>query len=455
MSAPPQPPRKFPAPCWTQEETLALIDAYRERWYALRRGYLRTADWNAVADTVGSRCPNATPSKTSAQCRHKMEKLRQRYRTEKQRSHSYPGRFFSSWVFFENMDSMENGPSAAVGSDQNTDNRVDSGSGDQVKTLTDRNLVPLRFKSKNSKNIDGRRNTSLGFDHDGGDPGGGLRVKNIGDRNSVTLEFRAENCSKIDGNSNPNFGSRFLNGYPSYMDDGSDQDADDGIDFGGGFLVKNPIDGNLVLPVLRGKKFSKIYGSLKPNLDSNHIVDDGEGGGFHIKNLTDQNSVPPRFRPKKFGKVDGKLNPNFECDGTAYDGVDADGGFSVKILPGFRAKNSRNNGRSSDPNLDSRILNGFSSARFGLGKKSDRGVKRERGLVTEMVSSIKLLGEGFVKMEKMKMEMAREIEQMRMEMEMKRNELMLESQQQIVDAFVKVLLENKKQKTKTTVSPES
>ncbi|KAL0426350.1 UNVERIFIED_CONTAM: hypothetical protein Slati_2809800 [Sesamum latifolium] len=27
-------PRRFPPPCWTQEETLALIEAYRERWYA-------------------------------------------------------------------------------------------------------------------------------------------------------------------------------------------------------------------------------------------------------------------------------------------------------------------------------------------------------------------------------------------------------------------------------------
>uniref|UniRef100_A0A5B6Z577 Myb-like domain-containing protein n=1 Tax=Davidia involucrata TaxID=16924 RepID=A0A5B6Z577_DAVIN len=443
MSTPPsKPPRKFPAPCWTQEETSALIDAYRERWYALRRGYLRTADWDSVADTVATSCPNATPSKTSAQCRHKMEKLRQRYRTEKQRSLSCPGRFFSSWVFFENMEFMENGASAAVGSKQNTDTRVESGSGDQVKSVIDRHSVILGFKSKNHKMIDGDSNPNLDFDHDGVDPGDRLRVKNIGDRNSVTLGFRAKSCSKIDGNTNPNFGSRVLNGYSSYLDDGSDQDADDGIDFGGGFRVKNPIDGSLVPPGFRGKKFSKIYGSLKPNLDSNHYVDDGEdGGGFRMKTPSDQNSVPPGFRSKKFGKVDQKLYRNFDCDGSTYNGVDADDGFCMKIPvdrnsvpPGFRAKNSSNSGRNSDPN---------------------KGIKRERCLVEEMVSSIKLLGDGFVKMEKMKMEMAREIEQMRMEMEMKRNELMLESQQQIVDAFVKVLLENKKQKMKTVVSPES
>ncbi|GKE92468.1 hypothetical protein Tco_1573563, partial [Tanacetum coccineum] len=48
-----------------------------------------------------------------------------------------------------------------------------------------------------------------------------------------------------------------------------------------------------------------------------------------------------------------------------------------------------------------------------------------------------MLGDRFMKMEKMKIDMAREIERMRMESEMKQNQLILESQKQIVDAFVK------------------
>ncbi|KAG2394791.1 uncharacterized protein HKW66_Vig0078340 [Vigna angularis] len=44
----------------------------------------------------------------------------------------------------------------------------------------------------------------------------------------------------------------------------------------------------------------------------------------------------------------------------------------------------------------------------------------------EMVAAIKVLGDGFVRMEHMKMEMAREMETMRMEMEMKRTEMILE-----------------------------
>ncbi|KAA8524332.1 hypothetical protein F0562_010755 [Nyssa sinensis] len=63
------------------------------------------------------------------------------------------------------MDSMENGTSAAVGSNQNTESGVDSGSGVQVKSVIDRNSVTLGFKSKNYKKIDGDSIPILDFDH--------------------------------------------------------------------------------------------------------------------------------------------------------------------------------------------------------------------------------------------------------------------------------------------------
>ncbi|GJM91494.1 hypothetical protein PR202_ga07870 [Eleusine coracana subsp. coracana] len=84
--------RRLPPPCWTHEETLALIEAYRDRWEALRKGNLRAADWDDVADAVTSRCdrfPTATP-KTGVQCRHKIEKLRKRYRAERARAAGRP-----------------------------------------------------------------------------------------------------------------------------------------------------------------------------------------------------------------------------------------------------------------------------------------------------------------------------------------------------------------------------
>ncbi|KAK1327219.1 hypothetical protein QJS10_CPA01g02833 [Acorus calamus] len=104
---PPKPPssRRPPPPCWTQEETLALIESYRDERHSLRRGSLRAADWQSVADSVSERCCQDPPSKTATQCRHKMEKLRKRYRSDKQKRPTS-----SSWVFFRLMDSMEIGP---------------------------------------------------------------------------------------------------------------------------------------------------------------------------------------------------------------------------------------------------------------------------------------------------------------------------------------------------------
>lgn len=110
---------------------------------------------------------------------------------------------------------------------------------------------------------------------------------------------------------------------------------------------------------------------------------------------------------------------------------------------------NQNSNSNSGPNFGvaTKVVRECSSAKPGLGK-------RERDPVTEMVNAIKVLGDGFVRMEQMKMEMAREIETMRMEMEMKRTEMILESQQRIVEAFAKAVSEKKK-KTKRMPSPES
>ncbi|KAI3683164.1 hypothetical protein L1987_83664 [Smallanthus sonchifolius] len=101
--------RRQPPPCWSLYETVALIEVYRDKWYSLRRGNLRAPDWQEVADGVAGRC-NGQPPKTSIQCRHKMEKLRKRYRSEMQRiGNRYP----SSWVHFKLMDCMESGTSSS------------------------------------------------------------------------------------------------------------------------------------------------------------------------------------------------------------------------------------------------------------------------------------------------------------------------------------------------------
>ncbi|KAI3826837.1 hypothetical protein L1987_00895 [Smallanthus sonchifolius] len=113
--------RRLPLPCWSPDETVALIEVYRDKWYSLRRGNLRAPDWQKVADGVEIRC-NGQPPKTSIQCRHKMEKLRKRYRSEMQRiGNRYP----SSWVHFKLMDCMESGTSSSDPSVNHDDEDAD------------------------------------------------------------------------------------------------------------------------------------------------------------------------------------------------------------------------------------------------------------------------------------------------------------------------------------------
>eukprot|EP00250_Pteridium_aquilinum_P009538 c18738_g1_i1 orf=180-1142(+) len=106
---------KKPPGTWTPIETLHLIDAYQDKWYALKRGQLRTRHWDEVAESLAARCaghPDAT-DKSSVQCRHKVEKLRRKYRAERQ-IFLRKGPGSSPWPFFERMDLMERGPVAAA-----------------------------------------------------------------------------------------------------------------------------------------------------------------------------------------------------------------------------------------------------------------------------------------------------------------------------------------------------
>ncbi|KAK7340432.1 hypothetical protein VNO77_21134 [Canavalia gladiata] len=305
LTAPPSSSsRRLPPPCWTPEETAALIDAYRDKWYSLGRTNLKATHWQEVADAVTARCPNASPAaKTAVQCRHKMEKLRKRYRTEIQRLRSLPVARFnssSSWVHFKSMDSMEKGPSPPKPEpDDNINNH------DNIEDIDD-------------------------------------------DDDDLYEEFKNASGSN----------TRSLN---------------------------------------------KLY--------RNGIGGSRSGSGFRIRIPTGV-SVAQHGSAKFFGKVVGDQKVN----------------------------NMSNSMSSGSGVLPRGAANG------------NRVSKRERDPVGEMVSAIKVLRDGFVRMEQMKMEMAREIETMRMEMEMKRTEMILESQQRIVEAFAKAVSEKRK-KPKTTPSP--
>ncbi|KAG4999333.1 Protein FIP2 [Glycine soja] len=295
LPAPPSSTRRLPPPCWSPDETLALIDAYRDKWYSLGRGNLKATHWQEVADAVSSRCPNASPPKTPVQCRHKMEKLRKRYRTEIQRARSLPvSRFNSSWAHFKLMDSMEKGPS------------------------------PVKPDINDS------------------------------DHNNT---------------------------------DNDDDDDDAGQD-----LYHHQINHNG-----HTRSLNKLYRNGFP----------GSGGGA--------------------------------------------GGFRIRIPTGLSAPQQQHSGSASK--VFGKAGNQRFSPNLNQNPNPNLGKKRERDPVGEVVAAIKVLGDGFVRMEQMKMEMAREIETMRMEMEMKRTEMILESQQRIVEAFAKAVSEkNRKKKPKTVPS---
>ncbi|KAL0373527.1 UNVERIFIED_CONTAM: Trihelix transcription factor ASIL1 [Sesamum radiatum] len=258
--------RRLPPPCWSPDETVALIDAYRDKWYSLRRGNLRANHWQEVADDVASRCP-ASPPKTAVQCRHKMEKLRKRYRAEIQRAAAHGGvrRFTSSWVHFQRMHSMEKGPNPSPPSSDDEEE-------DDHKTASNESTI----------------------------------------------------CIIIIIKRNPNY----------------------------------------------------------PN---------------------------PRF---------------------AHSVAGVNGAASSKVL-----------------------RDGF-VGRGEVGKRVGEISKKNKGDgVGEVVAAIQALGEGFMRVEKVKMDMVRQVEEMRMEMELKRTEMILESQQRIVEAFAKAISERSTKRVKRNSTP--
>lgn len=298
--------RRLPPPCWSHEETIALIDAYRDKWYSLRRGNLRANHWQEVADDVASRCPVDLP-KTAVQCRHKMEKLRKRYRAEIQRAAPYGGarshRYCSAWVHFKRMDTMERGPNA---------------------------ISPPPSEEEADEDVEANHQNS---------------VKLIGD--------------------------------------------------------------------LYGNNVNTSNRSSFPGVVSNG------GGGFRIRIPGMPGSAPPMAKPYGRFEDSGVENPN-------------NFGSSKMFRDGFVKK----------ADLGKRVVG------EGVGEK------KKGDPMGEMVAAIKVLGDGFVRMERMKMDMARELEEMRMEMEMKRTEMILESQQRIVDAFAQSLSEKKHKKAKRMSTPE-
>ncbi|THU54828.1 hypothetical protein C4D60_Mb11t00180 [Musa balbisiana] len=307
---PPLPPssasRRLAAPIWTHEEILALIGAYRDKWYALRRGNLRASHWQDVADDVADRCLSGpSPPKTYIQCRHKVKKLRKRYRSERRKSLQFDTSLPpSSWVYFRKMHATEHGGSVEVGE--------------------------------------------------------------------------------------PHRPSACQSSVPPHPPSSDDEENDDYEHRGAG------------------------GGS---NTHSLHHLMTNDGCAIGELRFT----IPKAVRSKVY-RADDRVAPNPNAATTHF----------FKGLSGVR------------PVMEEMWR------KMEKKRRRRRRMEMESSAVREMVSALRMLGDGCLRMEQRKMETAREIEKERMEMEMKRTELILDSQRRILDAFLKGLSGKKRAK----VSPE-
>ncbi|PIN06225.1 Transcription factor GT-2 [Handroanthus impetiginosus] len=194
--------RRLPPPCWTLEETVALIDAYREKWYSVNRGNLRASHWQEMADEVASRCP-VSPPKTAVQCRHKMEKLRKRYRGKVQRAAARGVVRCSSWAHFQNMESMEKGPNNTSPSSSTSEEEDDR-----------KNSIRRINELYNHSNIQKGLFSNQGDFINGIAPG--FRIKIPGGAPPAPTKVYGK-FNRMDGqnpnNSNPRFPNSIANGY--------------------------------------------------------------------------------------------------------------------------------------------------------------------------------------------------------------------------------------------------
>uniref|UniRef100_A0A1J3INZ1 Trihelix transcription factor ASIL2 n=1 Tax=Noccaea caerulescens TaxID=107243 RepID=A0A1J3INZ1_NOCCA len=392
--------RRVPPPCWTDEETAALVNAYKDKWFALRRGNLRAADWDDVAAAVSSSSTMGGPQKSAIQCRHKIEKLRKRYRGEKQRSLNRPGKFSSSWDLFPVLDAMGFAPvtpAAVEPYDPDMDHDESNG------------LDGFRARSKRSGKFGGYSDS----------PGDGFGVRS-----------RAKSQMKMYG------------GFKPELD--SDNDS------GGGFGLKRKFNGNQkvsadfdadsedeIVLIPRSSRMKKTH-SKPSSGDFSHPG----GGGFPLKSYGDRNFASHGFKPKNFSKAEANFSPELDYDDEFDDDRAEREGFHPRIQNS--RSSSRVNGYSRKDGSYPRntgVSNGYgSSSRFKQEQMNAADVDSDP--IDEVVSSVKMLTEMFVRVENSKMEMMREMEKTRMEMELKHCQMMLESQQ-IIGAFAEALSEKK------------
>lgn len=351
---------------------MALIDGYQDKWYTLRRGNLKANHWQDVADFVTSRCANLPGSshKTAVQCRHKVEKLRKRYRSERQRCLRNQNRTSNSrtnssstWYFFKKMDAMELGPISNA---------------------------PNRNHTSNNGNI---LSSASNRDISGG-------YSNAIPTSVPSRHVPPQSTSPSDASSND-----------------SDDDSEGDVGIG---------NNNINVRNLHG------------------LVSNGSGMKFKIPKAVRSRGGMPMLRSEGGGSM-----PVMYPRSSVYPSS-SNNQASVGLGPGGSSRFTR--GVYTSSGMRSEGLSGMEEMRGKMDKKRGRdGVGRSDGGMEEIVSAVRMLGDGFMRMEQMKMDMEKEIHNMRMEMELKHTEMILDTQRQIVDTFLNGFLDEEKKSKKANL----
>ncbi|KAG9457366.1 hypothetical protein H6P81_001874 [Aristolochia fimbriata] len=92
---------------WSEGAVSSLLDAYESKWALRNRAKLKGHDWEDVARHVSARANSTKVSKTSTQCKNKIESMKKRYRSEVAAPDP------TSWPLFPRLDLMLRGGGAA------------------------------------------------------------------------------------------------------------------------------------------------------------------------------------------------------------------------------------------------------------------------------------------------------------------------------------------------------
>ncbi|XP_062105865.1 trihelix transcription factor ASIL2 [Humulus lupulus] len=93
--------------CWSEEATFTLVEAWGDRYLALKRGNLRQKHWQEVADAVNSdHCDGVRSRRTDIQCKNRIDTLKKKYKIEKTKVFESDGSYVSPWPFFARLDAL-------------------------------------------------------------------------------------------------------------------------------------------------------------------------------------------------------------------------------------------------------------------------------------------------------------------------------------------------------------